>query len=88
MIIAIRKVNPNHSRSLTILFEHTHFLKLATVLVVIISATFLQIEDKLSEGIIGILGGIVGYVLGGLNTTKSASEIKPLSSNQEANNTP
>ena len=73
MIIAIKKVNPDHSKSLRLLFEQTHFLKLATVLVVIISATFLQVEGKLDDGIIGILSGLVGYVLGGLNLNKESA---------------
>jgi hypothetical protein len=85
MFTAILRINKNHSTSLRLLFEHTHFLKLATILVVIISATFLQVDDKLSEGIIGILGGIVGYVLGGMSLTNIPSEPKNKATSSTSN---
>ena len=75
MIVALVKIEKGHSTSLRKVFEQTQFLKLATVLVIIISATCLQLEDKLSEGIIGILSGIAGYVLGGLGYKKEEDNV-------------
>ena len=43
MIVALLKIETGHSTTLREVFEQTQFLKLATVLVVIISATCLQL---------------------------------------------
>ena len=73
MITALIRVEKGHSTQLRLIFQGTQFLKLATVLVIIISATYLAIADKL-EGIVGILSGVAGFVLGGLRDKKPSDE--------------
>ncbi len=66
IVTALRRIEIGHSRSVKELFQHTRFLELTTVLVVIISGTYLAWSDKLSDGVVALLSGIAGYVLGGL----------------------
>src|SRR5882672_3840684 len=66
IVTALRRIEIGHSRSVKELFQHTRFLELTTVLVVIISGTYLASSDKLSNGVVALLSGIAGYVLGGL----------------------
>ncbi len=55
------------------MFERLQVLQLLTVMLVIASATVLSLLGILdSNGITGILSGIGGYVLGGLNRQASA----------------
>ncbi|RZA20515.1 MAG: hypothetical protein EOP93_05705 [Lysobacteraceae bacterium] len=50
------------------MFERLQVLQLLTVMLVIASATVLALLRLIdSNGIIGILSGVAGYVLGGLN---------------------
>ena len=70
IITALRKIQTGHSSSLRQVFRDTHFLELTTVLVIIVSGSFLAWSGKLSEGIVGLLSGVAGYVLGGLGDSK------------------
>ena len=74
MITALIRVEKGHSTQLRLIFQGTQFLKLATVLVIIISATYLAIADKLDQGIVVILSGVAGFVLGGLRDKKPSDE--------------
>lgn len=58
------------------MFERLQVLQLLTVMLVIASATVLALFNIIeSNGIIGILSGVAGYVLGGLN--RAAPTAKP-----------
>lgn len=53
------------------MFERLQVLQLLTVMLVIASATILALLGILtSNGITGILSGVAGYVLGGLNSAR------------------
>ncbi|SRR6266496_1167176 len=77
LVTALKKVNPEHGATLRSIFTQTRFLELTTVLVIIISGTFLAWSAKLTDGIVALLSGIAGYVLGGL--AKSKPKTEPLS---------
>jgi hypothetical protein len=66
IVTALFRVQMGHSSSLRDVFRQTRFLELTTVLVIIISGTYLAISGNLSEGVVSLLSGIAGYVLGGL----------------------
>lgn len=56
------------------MFERLQVLQLLTVMMVIAAATLLALFGILdSNGITGILSGVAGYVLGGLNRQASAA---------------
>jgi hypothetical protein len=60
------------------MFERLQVLQLLTVMLVIAAATLLGLFGILdSNGITGILSGVAGYVLGGLN--RQASAVLPAS---------
>jgi hypothetical protein len=63
---ALSRVPPQYGATLRNIFRQTRFLELTTVLVIIISGTYLAFSSKLSQGIVALLSGIAGYVLGGL----------------------
>jgi hypothetical protein len=60
------------------MFERLQVLQLLTVMLVIAAATLLALFGMLdSNGITGILSGVAGYVLGGLN--RQSSMVPPVS---------
>src|SRR5258707_12381592 len=73
IVTALRRIEIGHSRSVKELFQHTRFLELTTVLVVIVSGTYLAWSDKLSNGVVALLIGIEGYGLGGLGEKQEES---------------
>jgi uncharacterized membrane protein len=82
IVVALFRIPRGHSDSVRDLFRLTRFLELTTVLVIIISATFLGALGLLkSEGVAAILGGIAGYVLGGRVSQQEAPP-KPTASPQ------
>ena len=59
------------------MFERLQVLQLLTVMLVIASATVLALLGIVdSNGITGILSGVAGYVLGGLN--RQSSPVQPV----------
>lgn len=74
IVTALFRVQMGHSSSLREVFRQTRFLELTTVLVIIISGTYLAISGKLSEGVVSLLSGIAGYVLGGLASQRPQQE--------------
>ena len=78
IVVAIFRIQVGHSNSVKNLFEQTRFLELTTVLVIIISGTFLALSHTLSEGIAALLSGVAGYVLGGLSNQKSKKPKQPV----------
>jgi hypothetical protein len=51
---------------LKILFSHGLILRILTVILVIVTTAILALINKLTSEVTAILGGIVGYVLGGI----------------------
>lgn len=74
IVTALSRVQMGHSSTLRNIFSQTRFLELTTVLVIIISGTYLAWSDKLSQGVVALLSGIAGYVLGGSVNSKSKDE--------------
>ena len=60
------------------MFERLQVLQLLTVMLVIASATVLALFNIIeSNGIVGILSGVAGYVLGGLNRAPAPAKPSP-----------
>ena len=76
--IAFSKTAKGAGRSFGLLFERGNFLRILTVLFVVIAVIFLSLTGKLDEGAVAVLSGVAGYVLGGLEkqetNRKSAEE--------------
>jgi hypothetical protein len=70
--VVLKSVKPEYGATLRDVFRQTRFLELSTVLVIIISASYLGWAGKLTDGLIALLTGIGAYVLGGLKDTKAA----------------
>ena len=78
--IAVWRTPANGAEAFFKMFERMQVLQMLTVMLVLASATILAMLGILnSNGVTGILSGVAGYVLGGLD--------KPKISNGEANAT-
>lgn len=68
----------NHNlsgESLAVIIERSEVPKLATIILIIVAATFLGLMQLVEgESIIAILSGIAGYVLGGRANQKKDKE--------------
>lgn len=76
MIIAVRRVpqGMNPVYTLSNLFE-SRALQMVTVILIVIAAAFLALIHVIdSNGVVGILSGIAGYVLGGLQKEPKAKQ--------------
>jgi len=72
--IAVWREGKQGAGSFFRMFERLQVLQLLTVMLVIAAATLLGLFGILdSNGITGILSGVAGYVLGGLNRQVSAA---------------
>ncbi|WP_044547571.1 hypothetical protein [Mesorhizobium japonicum] len=72
--IAFYKTSKGAGASFTRLIRRAGILEMVTVILIAAGTTNLRVLDKLSaEATVGILSGIVGYVLGGLARGKSSS---------------
>lgn len=72
--IAFCRTEKGSAKSFGLMFQRGNFLRIATVIMVVLAVLFLGLMDIIKEnGIIGILSGIAGYVLGGLERTKAES---------------
>jgi photosystem II stability/assembly factor-like uncharacterized protein len=65
--IAFRKHPTQATLAIKAFFEGGNALRVATVFGVLGTTTVLLFADKLTEGALALMSGIVGYVLGGLN---------------------
>lgn len=66
--VAVWRAGKDGGRQFFRMFERLQVLQLLTVMLVIASATVLALLGILSSnGVTGILSGVAGYVLGGLN---------------------
>ena len=73
--VAVWRSDKNGALVFFRMFETMQMLQLLTVMLVIASATILALLGILnSNGIIGILSGVAGYVLGGLGRTYAATQ--------------
>jgi hypothetical protein len=79
--VAFRKDPGKAAESVRALFEGGNVLRVATVFGVLGTTTVLLFADKLTEGALALMSGIVGYVLGGLHRG-SATERSPRNSSQ------
>jgi hypothetical protein len=68
----LKRVKLEYGSTLREVYRQTRFLELSTVLVIIISASFLGFAGKLTDGLIALLTGIGAYVLGGLKEPKGS----------------
>ena len=67
-VIAVWRTEQDGAWAFFKMFERLQVLQLLTVMLVIASATVLALLGILdSNGVTGILSGVAGYVLGGLN---------------------
>ncbi len=70
-IVGYRKDAEHMSMAMTIIFQGGNSLRIATVVLIILTTTTLAILDILKEnGIVAILSAIVGYVLGSMEKVK------------------
>lgn len=75
--IALWRAGQDGTKEFFQMFERLQMLHLLTVMFVIGSATVLGLLGILdSNGITGILSGVAGYVLGGLNRSPAAGVVK------------
>ena len=82
IVSALFRIPPTHSTSLRQVFQQSRFLELTTVLVIIISGTYLSVIDKASEGVIALLSGVAGYVLGALREAPESDQRPPAEGRQ------
>ena len=67
-IVAFYRSKSGQAKSFGLLFRRGNFLRLSTVMMVVIAVVFLGLQDIIKEnGIVGILSGVAGYVLGGMD---------------------
>jgi hypothetical protein len=86
-VIAVWHAGKQGAGSFFRMFERLQVLQLLTVMLVIAAATVLALFGILdSNGAIGILSGVAGYVLGGLNRQGAApASNKPAATAEVAN---
>ena len=78
-IIAVWRGGKEGAQEFFRMFERLQVLQLLTVMLVIASATILALLGMLnSNGITGILSGVAGYVLGGLNRPTGRPAAEPI----------
>lgn len=76
-VVAFKKVpNPyNPAYTFSLMFERAKTLQMITVILIVIAAAFLALLRLIdSNGVVGILSGIAGYVLGGLQKERKKEE--------------
>lgn len=79
-VIAVWRAGKDSALEFFKMFERLQVLQLLTVMLVIASATVLALLGILdSNGITGILSGVAGYVLGGLNRPNARPVSQPAS---------
>lgn len=71
--IAFSKTTTGGGRSFGLMFQRGNFLRIATVVFCIFAVVTLAFAGKLSEGAVGVLSGIAGFVLGGVSKDGASS---------------
>ena len=69
--IAFSKVTKGAGKSFGLLFERGNFLRISTVMCVVLAVILLSVLGVLNEGAVAVLSGVAGYVLGGLEKDKN-----------------
>jgi heme/copper-type cytochrome/quinol oxidase subunit 2 len=72
----VLRIPRQYGDTLRDIFRQTRFLELTTVLVIIISATYLAFSAHLSQGIAALLSGVAGYVLGGVAKSTATDKVR------------
>ena len=70
LAIIFVKVPSEYGKTHRELFHRVEILKLATILIIIMGATYLAMYERLTEGVTAVFSGVAGYVLG---TVKSGN---------------
>lgn len=76
-IVAFRRApqDKNPAYTFSQMFQRARALQMITVILIVIAAAFLALIHVIdSNGVVGILGGIAGYVLGGLQKKEPEEE--------------
>lgn len=73
--IAFWRTQKGAAKSFGLLFQRGNFLRIGTVVMVVVATIFLAIAEKLSEGAVAVLSGVAGYVLGGLDRSKEDENV-------------
>lgn len=69
--IAFWKTEKGAAKSFGLMFQRGNFLRISTVVLVVVAVIFLGTIGTIQEnGIVAILSGVAGYVLGGMERTK------------------
>lgn len=72
--IAFSKTTKGAAKSFGLLFQRGNFLRIATVMFVVLAVIFLSLLGGLNEGAVSVLSGVAGYVLGGLDRQQQDSD--------------
>ena len=73
---AFSKVEKGAGKSFGLLFQRGNFLRITTVVLVVLAAMFLALAGKLNEGVGALLSGVAGMALGGLDKAQPPDENK------------
>lgn len=76
--VAFWKVEKGAGKSFGLMFQRGNFLRIITVIVIVEAATALALANKLSEGAVGLLSGVAGAAIGGIDK-KTESELSSAS---------
>jgi hypothetical protein len=72
--IAFYRSSAGQAKSFGLLFQRGNFLRLGTVVLVVLAVILLALAGKLTEGAAAVLSGVAGYVLGGLERQQGNSK--------------
>lgn len=74
---AALKYSPNAANLLNSFFTSNNAIQILTISAVLVTALFLALSDRMSEGILSLLSSIAGYTLGGIRPEQSTSNQIP-----------
>ena len=75
--IAFKRAERGAAKTFSLLFERAQALKMSAVILIVLSSVVLGLLHVIdSNGIVGILSGIAGYVLGGLERSTPRPKAK------------
>ena len=75
--IAFKRAERGAAKTFSLLFERAQALKMSAVILIVLSSVVLGLLHIIdSNGLVGILSGIAGYVLGGLERSTPRSKPK------------
>jgi hypothetical protein len=75
--IAFYRAGAGQAKSFGFLFQRGNFLRLGTVVLVVLAVILLSLVGKLTEGAAAVLSGVAGYVLGGLERQQGSAKAGP-----------